>query len=78
VVRAVLAEEGLELHDLRVKGVRELFFSRGERAALCRPSGLSAEFGEDERKRGRLRVTLAFELGRGSYATLLVKAAGCG
>ena len=28
VVRAVLAEEGLELRDMQVKGARELFFSR--------------------------------------------------
>jgi tRNA pseudouridine13 synthase len=75
LVRAVLAEEGLELRDLQVKGVRELFFSRGERAALCRPGGLNWEVGADERRKGRLRLTLAFELPRGSYATLVVKAA---
>jgi tRNA pseudouridine13 synthase len=76
VVRAVLAEEGLELRDMQVKGVRELFFSRGERSALCRASAFSFEFGEDERQRGRLRLTLGFELLRGSYATLLVKVIG--
>src|SRR5262245_732781 len=31
VVEAVLADEGLTLRDLQVKGVREMFFSRGER-----------------------------------------------
>jgi tRNA pseudouridine13 synthase len=75
-VRAVLAEEGMELRDLQVKGVRELFFSRGERAALCRPAGLELEFGDDEFARGRSRLTLRFELPRGSYATLVVKAVG--
>jgi tRNA pseudouridine13 synthase len=74
LVQAVLAEEGLTLADLKVKGVRELFFSRGERPALCRPEGLSGTFADDERKGGRLRLTLAFDLPRGSYATLIVKA----
>src|SRR5262249_34095938 len=41
LVRAVLAEEGLELRELQVKGVREMFFSRGERAALCLPRRLA-------------------------------------
>jgi tRNA pseudouridine13 synthase len=74
LVQEVLGEEGLTLADLKVKGVRDLFFSRGERAALCRPAGLGGTFAEDERNRGRLRLTLAFDLPRGSYATLIVKA----
>jgi tRNA pseudouridine13 synthase len=73
-VLAVLGEEGLALGDLRVRGVRDLFFSRGERAALALPQGLTPEFAADERHRGRLRLTLAFELPRGCYATLFVKA----
>jgi tRNA pseudouridine13 synthase len=75
VVRAVLEEEGLELRDLQVRGVRELFFSRGERAALCVPAGLTAETAADELHTGRVALTVAFDLPRGSYATLLVKAA---
>jgi tRNA pseudouridine13 synthase len=75
VVHAVLTEEGLELHDMQVKGVRELFFSRGERAALCRPRQLTFQAAPDERRPGRQKLLLHFELPRGSYATLLVKAA---
>jgi tRNA pseudouridine13 synthase len=74
-VNAVLAEEGLALRDLQVKGVRELFFSRGERAALCRPRQLAFQAAPDERRPGRQKLLLHFELPRGSYATLLVKAA---
>lgn len=74
VVRSVLAEEGLELRQMQIKGIRELFFSRGERAALCLPRDLTDAFAPDENHRGRDRLTLAFELPRGSYATLLVKA----
>jgi tRNA pseudouridine13 synthase len=73
-VRAVLDEEGLALGELRVRGVRELFFSRGERAALVRPAGLRHEFAPDEGRPARSKLVLAFELPRGSYATLAVKA----
>src|SRR5262249_13744742 len=74
VVQAILAEEGLLLRDLQVRGVRELFFSRGERAALLMPARLASDVGEDELHKGRLRLTLSFELPRGCYATLIVKA----
>lgn len=73
-IRTVLAEEGLELRQMQIKGIREMFFSRGERAALCLPHDLTHEFAADENHRGRDKLTLAFELPRGSYATLLVKA----
>ncbi len=75
LVRAVLAEEGLELRQMQIKGIREMFFSRGERAALCMPGPLAHEFTADERHTGRDRLTLGFELPRGCYATLIVKAA---
>jgi tRNA pseudouridine13 synthase len=74
LVRTVLAEEGLELRQMQIKGIREMFFSRGERAALCLPHGLTHEFAPDENHRGREKLTLGFDLPRGSYATLLVKA----
>jgi tRNA pseudouridine13 synthase len=73
LVQAVLAEEGLELSQLRIKGIRELFFSKGERAALCRPKGLTAESGPDEMHPGKERLVLSFDLPRGCYATLIVK-----
>lgn len=74
LVRAVLAEEGLELRQMQIKGIREMFFSRGERAALCLPRALTHEFAADEKHRGRDKLILCFELRRGSYATLLIKA----
>jgi tRNA pseudouridine13 synthase len=74
VVQAVLDEEGMALRDLQVRGVRELFFSRGERAALAVPAALGSDFADDERHSGRLRLILAFDLPRGCYATLIVKA----
>jgi tRNA pseudouridine13 synthase len=74
VVEAIMAEEGLTLRDMQVRGMRELFFSRGERGSLCIPAALSGEWGDDERHHGNLRLTLCFDLPRGSYATLIVKA----
>ena len=73
LVQSVLAEEGLEPGRLKVKGVRELFFSRGERGAVCRPEGLRSEAGPDDLHPGRQRLVLDFDLARGSYATLIVK-----
>ena len=72
--QAVLAEEGLEMRDLQVRGVREMFFSKGDRAVLCRPQGLTFAFAADEKHPRRLKLELAFDLPRGSYATLVVKA----
>ncbi|MBL8797800.1 MAG: tRNA pseudouridine(13) synthase TruD [Planctomycetia bacterium] len=70
---AVLTEEELQLEQLQVKGVRELFFSKGERAAHCLPANLNWDFQRDDLHAGRRQLVLTFELPRGSYATLLVK-----
>jgi tRNA pseudouridine13 synthase len=75
LARAVLAEEGLTWEGLKPKGLRRPFFSRGERPALCLPAGLTHHAEPDERHPGRTKLVLTFELGRGSYATLLVKRA---
>lgn len=73
LVRAVLKEEGLELEQMKLKGFREMFFSRGERPALCLPRQVSACPEADDLHRGKKKWRLAFELPRGCYATLLVK-----
>jgi tRNA pseudouridine13 synthase len=73
IINEVLAKEGLALRDLQVRGVREMFFSRGDRPALCIPRDLSHTFAVDELHQRRNKLLLAFELPRGSYATLLVK-----
>jgi tRNA pseudouridine13 synthase len=73
VLRRVLDEEQLQPEQFRLKGPRELYFARGERAALCLPENLQAEAAADEQHRGRLKLTLRFDLPRGSYATLIVK-----
>jgi tRNA pseudouridine13 synthase len=73
VAEAVLADEGLTLASLKVPGLNRPFFSKGERAACVRPSGVRAEPGDDELNRNRRKLLLAFDLPRGSYATMFVK-----
>jgi tRNA pseudouridine13 synthase len=70
---AVLAKEGIDREQLKLKAFREVFFSKGERAALCLPVGLEHTTGPDECNAGRQKLVLAFDLPRGSYATLIVK-----
>jgi tRNA pseudouridine13 synthase len=70
---AILHEDGLQREQLKLKGFRDLFFSKGERAALCMPAELRWRRGTDEKNPGRQKLTLDFELPRGAYATLVVK-----
>jgi tRNA pseudouridine13 synthase len=73
ILLRILDEEGLTLEQFKLKGLREMFFSRGERPALCLPAALLGETARDDLHAGRFKMTLQFELPRGSYATLIVK-----
>lgn len=73
LIEAVLAEEGVRLNELKVKAFPEPYFAKGERSALCLLAGLSYELGADEHHPGQQRLLLAFDLPRGSYATLVIK-----
>jgi tRNA pseudouridine13 synthase len=66
---AVLAEEGVDRGQLARAG-----FRKGSRRAVAFPEELLASPpGPDELNPGRQRLTLAFRLRPGSYATMLVK-----
>lgn len=69
----VLHESDLTWDQLRVKHLKDVFFSKGQRPALFFAENLSAESGDDELERGRRKLTLRFELPKGAYATLVVK-----
>jgi tRNA pseudouridine13 synthase len=69
----VLREEGLQPEQFKLKGFREMFFSRGERAALCLPKDVGVETGTDELNTGKHKLTIVCDLPRGAYMTLLVK-----
>jgi tRNA pseudouridine13 synthase len=69
----ILAAEGLELRQVRVKYPRDSFFSKGLRPATVRPDALTHSAAPDELYPSRQKLTLRFALPRGSYATILVK-----
>ena len=69
----VLKDEGLHVEQFKLKGMRKLFFSKGERPAWCFPRDLEAFDTRDDLHPGKHKLILRFELPRGSYATLIVK-----
>lgn len=73
IVDEVLQAEGLALRELRIKGLDKPFFSKGDRPGCIRPSELSHTAEPDDKHPGRQKLTLRFDLPRGSYATMLVK-----
>lgn len=73
LVQRSLAARNLELRQIRVKHPRDAFFSKGERAAFVAVEGLEWSTTADELHPGQQKLQLAFDLPRGSYATILVK-----
>jgi tRNA pseudouridine13 synthase len=69
----VLAEAGLTLASLRIRAPRENFFARGLRRAVVQPGELTHRIEPDDLEPQRQKLTLSFELPRGSFATILVK-----
>jgi tRNA pseudouridine13 synthase len=73
LIHATLAQEGISLGELKIKAFREPFFGKGERSALCLPANFANLVENDEAHFGQSKLVLAFDLPRGSYATLIVK-----
>lgn len=71
--REVLESFQLSWRDLRVKYLKDVFFSKGSRPCLVFPENLEHAVLDDEFHRGRFATKLSFELAKGSYATILVK-----
>ena len=69
----VLSGRGLTWEGLRVKHLKDVFFSRGLRPALFFPGGLSHRLLADDIYPGRKKLMLGFDLPKGAYATLVVK-----
>jgi tRNA pseudouridine13 synthase len=72
-VQDVLEPLGLAWEDLRVKHLKDVFFSKGTRPALFFPDNLTHSVARDEIYPGRQKLRLGFELPKGAYATLVVK-----
>jgi tRNA pseudouridine13 synthase len=73
IVSSILQEEKVEQRQFRLKKLAKTFFGKGRRDALMAPGGLTSTTADDELNRGRRRMTLSFELPKGSYATVLLK-----
>ncbi len=73
LINSVVAEEGLEKRQLRVKYPRDSFFSKSSRKTIIAVPDLEFESSDDDLYPQRKKVRLAFDLPRGSYATILVK-----
>ncbi len=75
VASEVLAREGLELDQFRLKlRLRGLFFKPFDRQALVIPSSWQSGQPEpDDLYPGRLKLKLSFFLPAGSYATVIIK-----
>ncbi len=69
----VVAAEGFAWEDLRVKHLKDVFFSKGTRPALFHAENLSHSLENDDLEPGRKKLRLEFELPKGAYATLVVK-----
>jgi tRNA pseudouridine13 synthase len=73
LITAALEPFGLSWNDLRVRHLKDVFLSKGTRAALVFPRNLACSSFEDELHPGRQALRMGFELSKGSYATILVK-----
>ena len=73
VALEVVAAEGFGWDDLRVKHLKDVFFSKGTRPALFFAVNLGHAVEPDDLHRGRRKLSLDFELPKGAYATLVVK-----
>lgn len=70
----ILKAEGIEPSQLKLKGLRSTYFSKGRRPAIVFPKDLGEpEISPDDLNPGKSKAALTFKLPRGSYATVLVK-----
>lgn len=74
----VLEAEGVSLPDLRIPGLRRPAFGAAPRALVARATDVALDEARPDEitGRGRLKRELTFDLPRGSYATVLLRALG--
>ncbi|MEZ6141029.1 MAG: tRNA pseudouridine(13) synthase TruD [Zavarzinella sp.] len=73
ILSQVMLDEGLPLDQMRIKGMQEPFFSKGERPACIWAENLTWEHAKDDKNPGKELLKLSFQLPAGCYATMLVK-----
>lgn len=63
--------------DLRIPGVKRPFFGAADRQLIAQATGFSiTKPADDDLTRGRIKRTVSFNLPRGSYATVVLRALG--
>ena len=70
---AALREVNLTWTDLKIRHLKDVFLSKGDRDAVILPIHPRHRTSVDELYPGRRKLTLEFELAKGAYATMLVK-----
>ena len=75
VFSKLMAERGVRLSKFRLPEVEKAFFSSFSRDCLVVPEGLKWKREEDDLFPGKTALSLDFFLPRGSYATMMLKAA---
>jgi tRNA pseudouridine13 synthase len=78
IIRQVLEEQGLEWKRFRVYFLKDVFFARGARPTFLPMGEIASTERADECFPGFRALELAFTLGRGAYATMLVKCLSLG
>jgi tRNA pseudouridine13 synthase len=73
IAAGVLSAFGLTWGDMRVKKLKDVFFSKGARQPLIPLGDVAATIVDDELHRKKQAVRLEFTLPKGAYATMLVK-----
>jgi tRNA pseudouridine13 synthase len=72
-IERTLKAEGVPQKSLAMTRLKSAFFLEVERPLVLKPANfVISELGDDERNRGRKKLTLDFELPPGSYATLVL------
>jgi tRNA pseudouridine13 synthase len=75
--QAVLKEEGITTADLRIPGLRRPYFGEAPRRLFADATNFAASPPRaDDGGKGRLQRVLTFDLPRGAYATVLLRALG--
>ncbi|WP_337177130.1 tRNA pseudouridine(13) synthase TruD [Paludisphaera sp.] len=73
IATEVLSAFGLTWCEMRVKKLKDVFFSKGTRQPLIPLGDVAATIVDDELHRKKRAVRLEFTLPKGAYATMLVK-----
>lgn len=73
IVVRIMKKEGVEAGMFRNGAFPRLSSAGSSRDLFAYPRDLSYEFGDDDMNQGKKKMVLFFELGKGSYATELVR-----